>query len=76
MEYQIDMFSSRSPTPTIGLARIDVFTKYAVVVPIDNKQPEDIPKGVCNAVTKMGKTPKIFIQMKKVHLLQNISKSI
>jgi len=60
-EYQLDLFFvPDQPTPNIGLACIDIFTKYAVVVPIDNKQPEEITKGVFKAVNKMGKKPKII----------------
>ena len=60
-EYQLDLFFvPDQPTPNIGLACIDIFTKYAVVVPLENKQPEEITKGLFNAVNKMGKKPKII----------------
>ena len=76
-EYQLDLFFvPDQPTPNIGLACIDIFTKYAVVVPIDNKQPEEITRGVFKAVNKMGKKLKLFIQMKEAHLIQNMSKTI
>ena len=60
VEYQLDFFLPDQPTPNIGSACIDIFTKYAVVVPIDNKQPEEITKGVCKAVNKMGKELRIM----------------
>ena len=60
-EYQLDLFFvPDQPTPNIGLACIDIFTKYAVVVPLENKQPEEITKGLFKAVNKMGKKPKII----------------
>ena len=49
-EYQIDLFLPDQPTPNIGIACIDIFTKYAVVVPIDNKQPEEITDVVFKAI--------------------------
>ena len=53
-------FLPDQPTPNIGLACIDIFTKYAVVVPIDYKKPEEITKGVFKAINKMGKKPNII----------------
>ena len=54
------MFLPDQPTPNIGIACVDIFTRYAVAVPIDNKQPEEITKGVFKAVNKIGKKPKII----------------
>ena len=46
------------PKPNIGLACIDIFTKYAVVVPLNSKQTEDITYGLYKAIKQMKKTPK------------------
>ena len=60
-EYQIDLFFlPDQPKPNIGLACIDIFTKYAVVIPISSKQVEDITDGLHTAIHKMGKKPEII----------------
>ena len=60
-EYQVDLFFlPDQPTPNIGLAMIDIYTKYAAVVPLDSKQPLDVNIGVGEAIEAMGKKPKIL----------------
>ena len=59
-EYQVDLFFlPEQPTPHIGLAMIDIYTKYAVVVPLDSKQQLDVGTGVHEAIDVMGKAPHI-----------------
>ena len=56
-EYQIDLFFlPDQPKPNIGLACIDIFTKYAVVIPISSKQVEAITDGLYKAIKKCAKT--------------------
>ena len=58
-EYQIDLFFlTDQPKPNIGLACIDIFTKYAVVVPLNSKQTEDITDGLYKPIKLMRKKPK------------------
>ena len=39
---------------------IDVFTKYAVVVPFKSKKEDDIAAGILECMHKMGKKPEII----------------
>ena len=39
---------------------VDIFTRYAVVVPIRLKQDEDIAAGIIECMHKMGKKPDIL----------------
>ena len=39
---------------------IDVFTKYAVVVPIKSKKTNDIAAGILECVHEMGKKPELI----------------
>ena len=39
---------------------IDIYTKYAAVVPLKSKQPLDVGAGVHDALNKMGKKPHIL----------------
>ena len=60
-EYPVDLFFlPEQPAPNIGLAMIDIYTKYSAVVPIDSKQPLDVNIGVGEAIEAMGKKPKIL----------------
>ena len=43
-----------------GLVRIDVLSKYAVVVPIKTKNAEDVLEATKEALGKMGKKPKMI----------------
>ena len=42
-----------------GLVLIDIFTRYAVVIPIKSKTPPDVLGGTMEALQKMGKKPKM-----------------
>ena len=59
-EYQLDLFFiSPNDVETqqkfrVGLVLIDIFTKYAVVIPIKSKQPDDILAGMMEGIKKMG----------------------
>ena len=65
-EYQLDLFFiSPNDVETqqkfrVGLVLIDIFTKYAVVIPIKSKQPDDILAGIMEGIKKMGKKPKMI----------------
>ena len=64
-EYQLDIFfisnnDLENPKFRAGLVLIDIFTKYAVVVPIKSKQPDDILAGMMEGMNKMGKKPKMI----------------
>ena len=43
----------------IGLVVIDIFSKFAVVVPITSKQPPDLLAGIMEGINKMGKKPEL-----------------
>ena len=75
-EYQLDLFFlTDQPKPNIGLACIDIFTKYAVVVPLNSKQTEDITDGLYKAIKQM-KKPKHYTQMMKQLIILVILKHI
>ena len=38
---------------------IDIFSKFAVVVPIKSKQPPDLLAGIMEGINKMGKKPEL-----------------
>ena len=42
-----------------GMLCIDIFTKYAVVVPIKSKKENDIAAGIIECMHQMGKKPDI-----------------
>ena len=49
------------------MACIDIFTKYAVVVPIRSKQIPDFLAGLMECLNKMQKSLHLFILMKRGH---------
>ena len=64
-EFQIDLFfitnnDLKNQQFRIGLAMIDVFSKYAVVAPITSKQPPDLLAGIMEGINKMGKAPELL----------------
>ena len=64
-EYQIDLScitnnDLKEQKFRIGLVMIDIFSKFAVVVPIKSKQPPDLLAGIMEGINKMGKKPKMF----------------
>jgi hypothetical protein len=64
--YQIDIFFmgktdfENSQKFRAGLVLIDVLSKYAVVVPIKNKDDPDVITGTMEALQKMGEKPQLI----------------
>ena len=59
-EFQLDLFFISSNDLEnqkfrIGLVLIDIFTKYATVIPIKSKQPPDVLAGLMEGLNKMDK---------------------
>ena len=44
----------------IGLVLIDIFTKYATVIPIKSKQPPNVLAGLMEGINKMSKKPRML----------------
>ena len=60
-EYQVDLFFlPEQPAPNIGLAMIDIYTKYAAVVPLNSKKSLDVSTRIHDVIAKMGQTPHIL----------------
>ena len=64
-EYQIDLFfitkkDLDNQKFRIDLVMIDIFSKFALVIPIKSKQPPDLLAGIMEGINKMGKKPKMF----------------
>jgi hypothetical protein len=60
-EYQLDLFSINDLEDQkfkIGMTMIDIFTKFACVVPIATKSEGDVAAGVLECLEKMGHSPK------------------
>ena len=64
-EFQLDLFFISSNDLEnqkfrIGLVLIDIFTKYATVIPIKSKQPADVLAGLMEGLNKMDKKPRML----------------
>ena len=64
-EFQLDLFFiSKNDLEhqkfRIGLVLIDIFSKYATVIPIKSKEPPDMLAGIMEGLQKMGDKPKMF----------------
>ena len=64
-EYQVDLFfisknDLENQKFRIGLVLIDIFSKYATVIPIKSKEPPDMLAGIMEGPQKMGDKPKMF----------------
>ena len=64
-EYQVDLFFISSKDLEnqkfrIGLVLIDIFSKYATVIPVKSKEPPDVLAGIMEGLQKMGDKPKLF----------------
>ena len=62
-EYQFDLFfinDLKEQKFKIGCVCIDVFSKYAAVVPLHNKNGGSIASGILECVKQMGKKPEIL----------------
>ena len=64
-EYQLDLFfisknDLENQKFRIGLVLIDIFSKYATVIPIKSKEPPDMLAGIMEGLQKMGDNPNMF----------------
>ena len=65
-EYQVDLFfigkkdMKDKQKTRIGMVMIDIFSKYAVVLPINARLSPDVLAGILEGIQKMGETPKII----------------
>ena len=64
-EYQADLFfvtkkQFENQKLRVGLSMIDVFSKFAVVIPIKEKKAEDIMEAIFKGFELMGKQPEIL----------------
>ena len=62
-EYQIDLFfinDLEKQKFKVGLVCIDIFSKFAAVIPIKSKDTGDVAAGVIEAIVKMGRKPKMI----------------
>ena len=78
-EYQIDLFfitnnDLKNQKFRIGLVMIDIFSKFAVVVPIKSKQPPDLLAGIMEGINKMGKKPELVYSDEEGSLNSGVSK--
>ena len=65
-QYQVDLFfigkddfENKQKTRN-GMVMIDIFSKYAVVLPIPSKNPPDVLAGILEGIQRMGEKPKII----------------
>lgn len=73
-EYQVDLFfiterQFQNQFYEIGMSMIDVFTKFAVVIPLESKYAVDVMPALFKAFDKIGKWPKILMSDKEGALL-------
>ena len=62
-EYQLDLFfinDLENQKVKIGMTMIDIFTKFACVVPIASKSEGDVAAGLLECLEKMGHKPEII----------------
>ena len=64
-EYQVDLFfisknDLENQKFRIGLVLIDIFSKYATVIPIKSKEPPDMLAGIIEGLQKIGDNPTIY----------------
>ena len=64
-EFQLDLFfisnnDLENQKFRIGLTLLDIFSKYAVVIPIKSKQPADVLAGLMEGMQKMDGKPKMI----------------
>ena len=64
-ENQVDLFfisknDLENQKFRIGFVLIDIFSKYATVIPIKSKEPPDVLAGIMEGLQKMGAKPKMF----------------
>ena len=62
-EYQFDLFFVNDIPDQkfkVGVAMLDIFTKFATVIPIKSKSEGDVASGMIQGFKEMGKTPKLL----------------
>ena len=65
-QYQLDLFFigkddfENKQKTRIGFVLIDIFSKYAVVLPIASRTPPDLLAGILEGIQRMGQNPKMI----------------
>ena len=62
-KYQFDLFFVNDIPDQkckVGVAMLDIFTKFATVIPIKSKSEGDVASGMIQGFKEMGKTPKLL----------------
>ncbi len=65
-EYQFGLFFINDLDEqqfTVGCVCIDIFSKYAAVVPLKDKTGGSVASGIFECFKMMGKKPEIYMQM-------------
>ena len=75
-EFQLDLFfisknDLENQKFRIGLILIDIFSKYATVIPIASKQPPDVLAGIMEGIKKMGGKAKTIYSDKEGSLFSS-----
>ena len=78
-EYQIDLFfitnnDLDNQKFNVGMVVIDIFSKFAVVVPIKSKLQDDVLAGILEGINKMGKKPELIYSDDEGSLNSNVIK--
>ena len=78
-EYQIDLFfitnnDLDNQKFNVGMVVIDIFSKFAVVVPIKSKLQDDVLAGIIEGINKMGKKPELIYSDDEGSLNSNVIK--
>ena len=74
-QYQLDLFFiGKEDFPNkqktrIGLVLIDIFSKYAVVLPIASRTPPDLLAGILEGIQRMGQNPKMIYSDEESNLI-------
>ena len=59
-EYEVDLMFMSQNDANIGLVAVDNFSKFAHIVAIKNKQPDEIIRGLKEIINKMGKPKQLY----------------
>ena len=78
-EYQVDLFfitnnDLENQKFNVGMVVIDIFSKFAVVVPIKSKLQDDVLAGIIEGINKMGKKPELIYSDDEGSLNSNVIK--
>ena len=76
-EFQLDLFfisknDLENQKFRIGLILIDIFSKYATVIPIASKQPPDVLAGIMEGIKKMDGKPKMIYSDEEGSLFSSV----